>query len=83
MLLYADKPYVKSIYRIYSDTNRRACGLMDKVSDFGSEDCRFESCHARWIYFFVPKVVITAKSVLWNSLLTAWLAAVDTTTQPL
>lgn len=47
MLLYADKPYVKSIYRIYSDTNRRACGLMDKVSDFGSEDCRFESCHAR------------------------------------
>ena len=25
----------------------RACGLMDKASDFGSEDCRFESCHTR------------------------------------
>ena len=24
---------------------------MDKASDFGSEDCRFESCHSRfWIY---------------------------------
>ena len=23
------------------------CGLMDKASDFGSEDCRFESCHGR------------------------------------
>ena len=23
------------------------CGLMDKASDFGSEDCRFESCHSR------------------------------------
>ena len=31
-----------------------SCGLMDKASDFGSEDCRFESCHDRnyfyWIY---------------------------------
>ena len=25
----------------------RPCGLMDKASDFGSEDCRFESCHGR------------------------------------
>ncbi len=25
----------------------RACGLMDKAPDFGSGDCRFESCHAR------------------------------------
>ncbi|VDL80789.1 unnamed protein product [Nippostrongylus brasiliensis] len=25
----------------------RACGLMDKASDFGSEDCRFESCQGR------------------------------------
>ena len=23
------------------------CGLMDKASDFGSEDCRFESCRGR------------------------------------
>ena len=26
---------------------RGPCGLMDKASDFGSEDCRFESCHGR------------------------------------
>ena len=24
-----------------------ACGLMDKAPDFGSGDCRFESCHGR------------------------------------
>ena len=24
-----------------------SCGLMDKASDFGSEGCRFESCHDR------------------------------------
>ena len=29
----------------------RSCGLMDKASDFGSEDCRFESCHDRYFYF--------------------------------
>ena len=26
---------------------KRPCGLMDKASDFGSEDCRFESCQGR------------------------------------
>ncbi|GBP23841.1 hypothetical protein EVAR_86218_1 [Eumeta japonica] len=26
---------------------QRPCGLMDKASDFGSEDCRFESCHGQ------------------------------------
>ena len=31
---------------------RWACGLMDKASDFGSEDCRFESCHARKLFIF-------------------------------
>ena len=30
----------------------RPCGLMDKASDFGSEDCRFESCHGR-LYLFL------------------------------
>lgn len=25
-------------------------GLMDKASDFGSEDCRFESCRGRYIF---------------------------------
>ena len=28
----------------------RACGLMDKAPDFGSGDCRFESCHARFLF---------------------------------
>ena len=27
----------------------RSCGLMDKASDFGSGDCRFESCHDRFV----------------------------------
>jgi hypothetical protein len=27
---------------------------MDKASDFGSEDCRFESCHGRQQLFFSP-----------------------------
>ena len=26
------------------------CGLMDKAPDFGSGDCRFESCHGRTFY---------------------------------
>ena len=29
---------------------------MDKASDFGSEDCRFESCHGR-SYFLVLKLI--------------------------
>uniref|UniRef100_T1GCG1 Fibronectin type-III domain-containing protein n=1 Tax=Megaselia scalaris TaxID=36166 RepID=T1GCG1_MEGSC len=29
------------------------CGLMEKASDFESEDCRFESCHGRKVIFFV------------------------------
>ena len=27
---------------------------MDKASDFGSEDCRFKSCHGRARILFVP-----------------------------
>ena len=27
----------------------RPCGLMDKAPDFGSGDCRFESCHGRFL----------------------------------
>ncbi|VDM25425.1 unnamed protein product [Toxocara canis] len=30
-------------------TNERPCGLMDKASDFGYEDCRFESCQGRQV----------------------------------
>ena len=32
--------------------SQRPCGLTDKASDFGSEDCRFESCHGRILFFF-------------------------------
>ena len=28
------------------------CGLMDKAPDFGSGDCRFESCHGRVVTFW-------------------------------
>lgn len=43
---------------------RWACGLMDKASDFGSEDCRFESCHGRsflssgWLLVVLVVVVV-------------------------
>ena len=45
----------------------RVCGLMDKASDFGSEDCRFESCHDRKsifpILFFKKKVKVFSEPV--------------------
>ena len=31
----------------------RPCGLMDKAPDFGSGDCRIESCHGRWTNFIL------------------------------
>ena len=38
----------------------RVCGLMDKAPDFGSGDCRFESCHARSRKNFCRSVEISA-----------------------
>ena len=35
-----------------SHTQLGPCGLMDKAPDFGSGDCRFESCHGRTFYHF-------------------------------
>ena len=33
---------------------------MDKASDFGSEDCRFESCRGRFVpFFFFPVAKLT------------------------
>ena len=40
-----------------------SCGLMDKASDFGSEDCRFESCHDRKS-FFLPFRAIKKEAYL-------------------
>ena len=37
--------------------NRRPRGLMDKASDFESEDCAFESRRGRSFYFF-PNIFI-------------------------
>ena len=32
-----------------------SCGLMDKAPDFGSGDCRFESCHGRILLLFYTR----------------------------
>ena len=47
----------------------RPCGLMDKASDFGSEDCRFESCQGRVnpLFFsstFDSPLLLTASRIL-------------------
>ena len=34
----------------FPGTQLRPCGLMDKAPDFGSGDCRFESCHGRLLF---------------------------------
>ena len=35
------------LYSLQQRLISRECGLMDKAPDFGSGDCRFESCHSR------------------------------------
>ena len=37
---------------LMSTDHLRPCGLMDKAPDFGSGDCRFESCHGRYFLSF-------------------------------
>ena len=45
---YCDIATTDRVYKTKSSISPcRACGLMDKAPDFGSGDCRFESCHAR------------------------------------
>ena len=39
------------------------CGLMDKAPDFGSGDCRFESCHGRLLFAPIKKIICTLLSV--------------------
>ena len=39
-------------FSVYRSNNIWPCGLTDKASDFGSEDCRFESCHGQLAFFF-------------------------------
>ena len=55
--LFYYKKYFSSIVKNYSTITNLiqvggVCGLMDKAPDFGSGDCRFESCHARDALYF-------------------------------
>jgi hypothetical protein len=38
------------------DVYQRFCGAMDNASDYESEDCRFESCQDRNVFFQGMKV---------------------------
>ena len=42
----------------WQTTHVRPCGLMDKAPDFGSGDCRFESCHGRNIFLCFAEILI-------------------------
>ena len=44
----------KEIFQVKIPQTQRPCGLMDKAPDFGSGDCRFESCQGR--HFFNLRV---------------------------
>ena len=39
-----------TLWWVSSPHQVRSCGLMDKAPDFGSGDCRFESCHDRFCF---------------------------------
>ena len=60
-------PYLIYLYRI-----RRPRGLMDKASDFGSEDCEFESRRGRKEFFskFFSILPITIQGIAHISVLT-------------
>ena len=47
----------------HSSTQPGSCGLMDKAPDFGSGDCRFESCHDRKYSFYIPFYISTFHDV--------------------
>ena len=49
---YQDRCRHMKMLPVRIEFNMGLCGLMDKASDFGSEDCRFESCHSRRNSFF-------------------------------
>ena len=40
----------------YMTTHIRLCGLMDKASGIGPEDCRFESCHNHITFFCIISI---------------------------
>ena len=57
----------------------RPCGPMDKAPDFGSGDCRFESCHGRLIFVSIRITLLapitlfaTKRHCRWASLFVFW-----------
>ena len=69
--LPSDEPVVQLARRLKSTVSGtftyRPCGLMDKASDFGSEDCRFESCHGRDFFGKNTSKIQTHFRVCWVS----------------
>ena len=51
-------------------STERPCGLMDKAPDFGSGDCRFESCHGRLekTFFLAHKITIVPQRINSNKM---------------
>ena len=47
---------------VTSTQHRRPCGLMDKAPDFGSGDCRFESCHGRLFLVSQDKTTVVVQN---------------------
>ena len=56
------RAYMRIANKIETQCHRGSCGLMDKAPDFGSGDCRFESCHDRVILGGGQQVLYTCKS---------------------
>ena len=52
-----------------NEATDRPCGLMDKAPDFGSGDCRFESCQGRPTFFLPLKQlqVYKCQTMFWSS----------------
>ena len=42
---------------------QRPCGLMDKAPDFGSGDCRFESCHGRYLFCLNDSITLSDRII--------------------
>ena len=56
------RAYMRIANKIETQCHRGSCGLMDKAPDFGSGDCRFESCHDRFFFpSYEPKIGVATK----------------------
>ena len=57
---------------IWWDEEARPCGLMDKAPDFGSGDCRFESCHGRFLFHLISSHFLQRSAVDYPLVLFWW-----------